>query len=312
MGGSRGGKGARLDVVDEGGRPIVARTAGRDQLKPMERLIRILICLADGDRRGVPIGRLLRMADLTEDTDATRAQLRRDLAILRHGGWDIRNVAGEGEDGRYVLHAQDNTLALLLTPGEIAALREVWSAASMDHAKPPPFMGRLHHAVRDRSLTSFGYDGRRRVVHPDALYATGSGWVLLAREEEGDRPKEFVTAWIHDLGFDEPGTASPVPELPAERLDPMRWKLDPPMRVRLAVPPPFVEDVLALLPRSAVVPAEEAERRPDEIMVDLVVTNQATFRTRLYALGLRARVLEPASLVDEIVTNLRAVAETGS
>ena len=104
----------------------MARTVGRDQLKPMERLIRILICLADGDRRGVPIGRLLRMADLTEDTDATRAQLRRDLAILRQGGWDIRNVAGEGEDGRYVLHAQDNTLALLLTPGEIAALREVW------------------------------------------------------------------------------------------------------------------------------------------------------------------------------------------
>ena len=290
----------------------MARAAGRDQLKPMERLIRILICLADGDRRGVPIDRLLRMADLTEDTDATRAQLRRDLAILRHGGWDIRNVAGEGEDGRYVLHARDNTLALLLTQGEIAALREVWTAASMDHAKPPPFMGRLHHAVRDRSLTSFGYDGRRRVVHPDALYATGSGWVLLAREREADPPKEFVTAWIHELAVDEPGTASPVPELPAERLDPMRWKLDPPMRVRLAVPPPFVEDVLALLPRSVVVPAEDGERAPDEILVDLVVTNQATFRTRLYALGLRARVLEPASLVDEIVTNLRAVAGTGS
>ncbi len=290
----------------------MARTAGRDQLKPMERLIRILICLADGDRRGVPIDRLLRMADLTEDTDATRAQLRRDLAILRQGGWDIRNVAGEGEDGRYVLHARDNTLALLLTQGEIAALREVWTAASMDHAKPPPFMGRLHHAVRDRSLTSFGYDGRRRVVHPDAIYSTASGWVLLAREQEADPPKEFVTAWMHDPVVGEPGTASPVPELPAERLDPMRWKLDPPMRVRLAVPPPFVEDVLALLPRSVVVPSEDGERAPDEILVDLVVTNQATFRTRLYALGLRARVLEPASLVEEIVTNLRAVAGTGS
>lgn len=50
----------------------MARTVGRDQLKPMERLIRILICLADGDHRGVPIRRLLRMADLTEDSDATR------------------------------------------------------------------------------------------------------------------------------------------------------------------------------------------------------------------------------------------------
>ena len=290
----------------------MARTAGRDQLKPMERLIRILICLADGDRRGVPIGRLLRMADLTEDTDATRAQLRRDLSVLRQGGWDIRNVAGEGEDGRYVLHARDNKLALLLTPGEIAALLEVWSAASVDHAKPPPFVGRLHHAVRDRSLTSFGYDGRRRVVHPDALYSTASGWVLLAREEEVAPPKEFVTAWMHDLAVDEPGTASPIPELPAERLDPLRWQLDPPMRVRLGVPSPFVEDVLGLLPGAEVVAPDPGSGETDELLVELVVTNQATFRSRLYALGLRARVLEPASLVTEILANLRAVAGSGS
>jgi predicted DNA-binding transcriptional regulator YafY len=286
----------------------MARAAGRDQLKPMERLIRILICLADGDRRGVPIGRLLRMADLTEDTDATRAQLRRDLAVLRQGGWDIRNVAGDGEDGRYVLDARDNKLALLLTPGEIAALREVWSAASVDHAKPPPFVGRLHHAVRDRSLTSFGYDGRRRVVHPDALYSTSSGWVLLAREQTADPPKEFVTPWIHDLAVDEPGTAAPLPELPAERLDPLRWQLDPPMRVRLGVPSPFVDDVLGLLRGAEVVPAGPGETDPDETLVELVVTNQASFRARLYALGLRVRVLEPASFVAEIVANLRAVA----
>ena len=286
----------------------MARTVGRDQLKPMERLIRILICLADGDSRGVPIGRLLRMADLTEDTDATRAQLRRDLAILRQGGWDIRNVAGEGEDGRYVLQARDNKLALLLTPGEIAALSEVWSAARVDHAKPPPFVGRLHHAVRDRSLTSFGYDGRRRVVHPDAIYSTASGWVLLAREQEADPPKEFVTAWMHDPAIGEPGTAGPVPELPAERLDPLRWQLDPPMRVLLAVPPPFVEDVLGLLPGAEIVSTAHSELDPTETLVGLVVTNQATFRSRLYALGLRARVLEPESLVTEIVENLRAVA----
>lgn len=290
----------------------MARTAGRDQLKPMERLIRILICLADGDRRGVPVGRLLRMADLADDTDATRAQLRRDLSVLRQGGWDIRNVAGEGEDGRYVLHARDNTLALLLTRGEIAALRAVWDAASVDHAKPPPFVGRLHHAVRDRSLTSFGYDGRRRVVHPDALYSTASGWVLLAREQEADPPKEFVTAWMHDLAVDEPGTASPVPELPAERLDPLRWQLDPPMRVRLGVPSPFVDDVLGLLPGAEVVSATTDGSEPDEILVELTVTNQATFRSRLYALGLRARVLEPAALVAEIVANLRAVAGDGA
>lgn len=288
----------------------MARAAGRDQLKPMERLIRILICLAHGGGHGVPITRLLRMADLTEDTEATRAQLRRDLTILRQGGWDIRNVAADGEDGRYRLEVTDNRLALLLTPGEVAALRAVWDASGSDHGQPPPIVGRLHHAVRDRSLTSFGYAGRRRVVHPDALYATPSGWVLLARDEEAAAAKEYVTAWMDALSVDRPGTASPVPGMPAERLDPMLWPLDPPLRVRLGVVPAFVEDVLSLLPGTEVVGRGTDERGIEETVVELTVMNQATFRARLYSLGLRARVLEPASLVAEIVANLRAVARS--
>lgn len=286
----------------------MARAAGRDQLKPMERLIRILICLTDGDRRrGVPIARLLRVADLAEDTEATRAQLRRDLKILRQGGWDIRNVADEGEEGRYVLHVRDNRLALLLTPGEIAALRAVWDASGGDHAKPPPFVGRLSHAIRDRSLISFGYSGRRRVVHPDALYATSSGWVLVAREEEGSESKEYATAWMEDVTINGPGTAGPLPPLPVHRLDPLQWQLDPPTCVQLGALPDFVDDVLALLPGSRVV-----ESGSDEVVVELDVTNRATFRARLYALGLRARVLRPPSLREEIEQNLRAVARSGS
>lgn len=276
----------------------------------MERLIRILICLADDDRgRGVPISRLLRMADLTEDTDATRAQLRRDLTVLRHGGWDIRNVAGEGEDGRYVLRVQDNRLALLLTPGERAALRSLLYLGDIDHAKPPLFIGNLAHAIRDRSLVSFGYDGRARLVHPDALYSTRSGWVLVAREQADSEPKEYVTAWMDDVVIRGPGTAAPDIALPAERLDPLLWQLDPPMAVRLGVVPAFVDDVLTLLPGSTVV---ETASTSDEVVVELTVTNQATFRAWLYSLGLRARVLEPPELVEEIVTNLHAVIRSGS
>jgi len=289
----------------------VARSAGRDQLKPMERLIRILICLADDDRaRGVPISRLMRMADLTEDTEATRAQLRRDLTILRQGGWDIRNVAGEGEDGRYVLRVQDNRLALLLTPGELAALRSLLYLADIDHAKPPPFLGTLAHAIRDRSLVSFSYSGRARMVHPDGLYSTRSGWVLAAREAADSEPREYVTAWMNDVAIRGPGTAAPEIELPVERLDPMLWHLDPPMLVRLGVVPVFVADVLGLMPQAVIVETAEPDR--DEVIVELTVTNQATFRARLYSLGLRARVLEPLQLVEEIVDNLHAVIKSGA
>ena len=41
------------------------------------------------------------------------------------------------------------------------------------------------------------------------------------------------------------------------------------------------------------------------------VTHRAAFRSRLYTLGVRARVLGPAEIVDEIVAELRAFAEAG-
>lgn len=288
----------------------MTRAPGRDQLKPMERLIRILICLADDDRgRGVPITTLLRMADLDEDTEAARVQLRRDLMILRRGGWDIENVAGEGEDGRYLLRARDNRLALLLTPGERAALGSLLYLNDIDRVIPPPSLGRLVHAVQDRSLVRCSYAGRRRVLHPDELYVTTSGWVLAARMAVDEPAKEYVIAWMDGVLIDRPGTAAPVIDRPAKRLDPMQWPLDPPMTVRLAVVTPFVVDVLVQFPAATVVPARGGDA--SETVVELVVTNQATFRSRLYALGLRVRVLGPASLVTEIAGNLQAVVQSG-
>ena len=143
-------------------------------------------------------------------------------------------------------------------------------------------------------------------MHPDALYATSSGWVLAAREAEASEPKEYVTAWMSGVTIEGPHTAAPAVDLPAERLDPLLWQLDEPMQVRLGVVPSFVEDVVAMLPG-----AEVVDSGPDQVVVELAVVNQATFRARLYWLGLRVRVLEPASLVEEIVENLRAVAAGG-
>jgi hypothetical protein len=280
----------------------MAGTVGRDQTKPMERLIRILICLAEGDRWGVPIERLLRMADLDEDTDAARAQLRRDLAILRRGGWRIENVAPEGSDARYLLRVRDNRLAVLLTPGERASLRQVLALATGDRSAPPPFLGELQHAVTDACLTVFTYHGVRRTVHPEALYATPSGWVLDGREDADGPSKEFVTAWMGDLDVDDPGTADRLTDPPPARLDPLQWPVDEPVEVALAVVPAFLDDVLYQFPG-----AEVGEVGPEEAIVTVRVTNRAVCRARLYALGLRARVLAPPGAVAAVVDNLRSV-----
>lgn len=213
-----------------------------------------------------------------------------------------RNIAPEGSDARYVLRVRDNRLAVLLTPGERAALRQVLAQAVGDHSAPPPFLGELQHAVTDACLTTFSYRGTRRTVHPDALNATPSGWVLDAREDGTGQTKEFVTAWMSALDVGDPGTATRLPD-PVGRLDPLQWPLDEPVVVTLGVVPAFLDDVLYQLPG-----AEVVETGADEVIVAVRVTNRAVCRARLYALGLRARVLGPPGAVADIVDNLRAVA----
>ena len=83
----------------------------------------------------------------------------------------------------------------------------------------------------------------------------------------------------------------------------MSWQIDAPMMVRLGVPADFLTDVLGLMSGGEVVGSDRGE-----LVVEQVVTNQAAFRSRLFELGLRVRVLGPPELVSEIEANLRAVA----
>jgi predicted DNA-binding transcriptional regulator YafY len=90
----------------------------------MERLIRVLLALADRGDRGVSARRLALVAGYPGDTESGLAALRRDLRRLRQVGWDIESLGDNGQDGRYVLHARDNRMAQLLSPGEQAALQQ--------------------------------------------------------------------------------------------------------------------------------------------------------------------------------------------
>jgi hypothetical protein len=73
--------------------------------------------------------------------------------------------------------------------------------------------------------------------------------------------------------------------------------------VTLGVPADFAADVLRLMSGGEVVGTDRGE-----VIIDRVVTNRAAFRSRLFELGMRVRVLSPPELVSEIVANLRAVA----
>ena len=112
----------------------------------MERLIRILLRLADSGDAGVGARRLARVAGYPGDAESGLAALRRDVRRLRQVGWDIEAAGDDGLEGRYVLYARDNRMALLLSPGEQAALQQALREAD-GQLPPPAHLADLERAV---------------------------------------------------------------------------------------------------------------------------------------------------------------------
>ena len=67
----------------------------------MERLIRMLVALADRGDPGVSARKLAVIAGYPGDTESGLAALRRDVRRLRQVGWDIESAGDDGVDGRY-------------------------------------------------------------------------------------------------------------------------------------------------------------------------------------------------------------------
>ena len=90
--------------------------------EPMERLVRLASVLSHAGRVGVPAETLIEVADFDGDKDLG-SQLNRELKYLRALGWDITNIAANGQPGRYRMTGVDNRLRVALTPAQQSALR---------------------------------------------------------------------------------------------------------------------------------------------------------------------------------------------
>ena len=263
----------------------MAKAAGRDQATAMERLIRILLALSDSGDEGVSARRLARVAGLPSDTESGLAALRRDIRRLRQVGWDIAGGGDDGQDGRYVLHARDNRMALLLSPGEQAALQHALRDADAEILPPPAHLADLERAVHRHCLAWFSYRQRPRTVHPHLLHNGPSGWMLRGREVES-------------------GIVKPPGVVPRLSFDPMTWEVDPPLEVVLATSPGFEREVCRMMSGGRVVGG-----RDDEVLIAVVVTNRVAFRSRLLELGPQVRVVEPPEAVEMVVAALRRLAQ---
>ena len=269
----------------------------------MERMVRILLTLADTQDRGVSARRLGRVAGYAVDTDSGLSALRRDLRDLRRHGWSILSDGGEGAEGHYRLKAQDNRMALLLTAGEQAALQEALRSSEADVRVPPRQLAELERAVEQRCLTRFSYRDKQRTVHPHTLHNGPSGWMLRGREVESGVVKEYVVRRMAaDVRIDRPGSAAVPEPVPKRSFDPMTWDVDPPVDVTLSTTSAYEPEVLRVMTASRVV-----ERGGDEVRVVVPVTNRVAFRSRLFELGLRVRVIDPPAARSAVMAVLDAI-----
>ena len=297
---------------------------GRDQLGPIERLVRVLAILDGAGPAGATQDQLLEVAQYGGDNpDAQRRMLNRDIAHLNDAGWDIRNVADVGTNARYVLAARDIRLRVELSPGEQAELARVGRIAGVEKfaeyvgtdvngdgpapgTQPHPVDFQLTlclEAAARRRVVQFIYKGRPRTVHPRVVEPGPSGWYLAGWEQGSGIEKRFVVDRMSRLVMDQPGTATAAQEERRGTLDPATWDVDPPVDVELETTGEFADQVkLSLRP----VVGERTDG--DTTVLTVRVTNRAAFRMRLYTLGARVRVLGPDDVRAEIVDELTRLA----
>jgi predicted DNA-binding transcriptional regulator YafY len=275
----------------------------------MERLLRILITLADRQPDGLSARRLGQVAGYSVDTESGLSALRRDLRALRRHGWAIVSDGGDGAEGYYRLQARDNRMALLLTAGEQAALLDALSDSAGDVPAPPAQLAGLERAVEQRCLTRFSYRHKLRTVHPHTLHNGPSGWMLRGREVESGMVKEYVVRRIvGDVAIDRPGSAAVPEPVPRRSFDPMTWDVDPPVDVTLATTADYEPEVLRVMTGSRVAERGRETGVGDEVRIVVPVTHRVAFRSRLFELGLRVRVVDPPAARELVLAVLGEIA----
>jgi predicted DNA-binding transcriptional regulator YafY len=294
--------------------------AGRDQVRPMRRLARLMALLDQAGAAGATADRLVEVGDYGEKDP--HSQLTLDFKRLRDQGWQIDNVAGDGEPARYRMVAGDNRLRLKLTKAQLAALQraviladraDLATRLGLEAEELPSGLGSevlprnreavltlALRAVQLRSLVRFVYKGKPRVVNPATVRFQHVQWYLTGVEEGGEIVKHFAVARMREVSLDSPGFARLTPEVRRLSLHPLTWEVDAPLEVTLRTSPDYVPDVERWL-------NEPAYTREVGTAVDLiyVVTNRAAFRARVYALGTRVEIAGPDSFRDEVLADLQ-------
>lgn len=281
----------------------------------MSRQVRLLALLEAAGPAGVGQDRLADLAGYGGEPDARRQALTQDIWDLTEAGWDIDNEAGPGEKARYVLRARDTRLRIALSPRQQAELARVTRLAAIVEvnevtglAADPDDDTRLGDCVRATAARApvTLHDGAGvRTIHPRAIRPGPSGW-YLAGTEDGQATERYVAVdRISSVEVGRPGSAPDPGESRRGQADPAGWLVDPPEEVTVETTAEFVGEVM-----QALGPVMRRASRDGAVLLTFPVTHQAVFRTRLYPLGTRVRVVAPERVRASVVAELVQLADS--
>lgn len=289
----------------------------------MERLTRILSMLAAAAGRTLSADDLLAEISYGGTNVANqRDQLRRDISHLESLGWQIANVAPDGEMALYRLTAVDNRLRVEFTPEQRAELLRAASAASLAELvddlgddtvraddglrllaeREDAALAAVHRAVAGHCLLRFDYRAKPRVVHPHSLHSHTGGWYLVANEDGAPEAKTFAVSRMGEVRIDPPGTARAPAHVTRPQLDPISWLVDAPCDVTVETTTEHRVHVENLLGAASDVIVDG-----DRVTLVIAVTHRQAFRRRVYELGARVLVTGPEEVREQMRDELVAV-----
>lgn len=282
----------------------------------------MVVKLQDAGRDGLSAERLIRIAGFQDAADPGSA-LARELRHLRAAGWQIDSVGAAGEGGHYVLHNMDVRMRVRLSPEQQAALRRAALVANrgdladrlgLPSAATPALPSTsvvageageqlqiVMSALSRHRLLTFRYKGTVREVHPITVRVEHRKWYLQGKEQASGEIKYFLVSRMGELRAGASGSAEVVPPVRHTSLQPMHWKVDPPIHVLVRTTEPYVDDVVRWLSEPAERSVPDAQGR---VLLTYVVTNRRALRVRLYELGTRVEILGPPEIRAEIIEEL--------
>lgn len=249
----------------------------------------------------------------------------RDIGALKAAGWHIDTIQREHNAYDFRLRVVDNRIratftdtqrAQLLRAAERAGLGQLYedldpTRADSTPQEGPEGLGTAQYAIRHRCLLSFTYRSAERVVDPYDVFFSGDTWYLRGREAGSALDfKVYRLSRASHMLPEAPGTAGPIPELPAPNRDPMRQVTTTPFEVIVETSPDDLPDAVTNLGvnghREAGSGAHEGN-----VQLAVTVTNPEAFLGRMFEMDTRVRLVGPQAMRErarELLIALREAA----